>query len=93
MWTAIFAAQTSSVPFPMGIREVYPEAAEQRCWNHRIINLLDRIVRKDQPPAKELLRAIVYADTVQQAEREKATFQRWCRTHGYDDAAELIPPT
>ncbi len=73
-----------------GLREIYPEAAEQRCWNHRMLNMLDRIGKKDQPPAKELLRKIVYADTVQQAEREKATFQRWCRAHAYGDAAELI---
>ena len=73
-----------------GLREIYPEAAEQRCWNHRILNLLDRIGKKDQPAAKELLRAAAYADTLQQAEREKATFQRWCRTRGYEDAAELI---
>jgi transposase-like protein len=73
-----------------GLREVYPEAAEQRCWNHRIINLLDRIGKKDQPAAKELLRAVAYADTLQQAEREKGAFQRWCRARGYVDAANLI---
>ena len=73
-----------------GLRQVYPEAGEQRCWNHRILNLLDRIGKKDQPSATELLRTVVYADTLQEAEREKATFQRWCRQHGYDDAAALI---
>jgi len=73
-----------------GLREIYPEAAEQRCWNHRILNLLDRIGKQDQPAAKELLRQVVYAETVQRAEREKASFQRWCRARGYEDAAALI---
>ena len=73
-----------------GLREVYPEAAEQRCWNHRILNLLDRIGKKDQPAATELLRTIAYAETVQQAEQGKARFQDWCRQRGYEDAAELI---
>ena len=69
---------------------MYPEAAKQRCWNHRILNLLDRIGKEDQPAATELLRKIAYAETVQQAEQGKATFQRWCRGKGYDDAAALI---
>jgi hypothetical protein len=73
-----------------GLRQVYPEAQEQRCWNHRILNLLDRIGKKDQPAAVELLRTVVYADTLQEAERQKATFRHWCRQRGYDDAAELI---
>ena len=73
-----------------GLREVYPEAAEQRCWNHRILNLLDRIGRRDQAAARELLRAVAYADTLEQAQRRKATFQRWCRERDYGDAAKLI---
>ncbi len=73
-----------------GLRQVYPEAAEQRCWNHRILNLLDRIGKRDQPAAIALLRTVVYADTLQEAERQKATYQHWCRQRGYDDAAELI---
>jgi putative transposase len=73
-----------------GLRQVYPEAQEQRCWNHRILNLLDRIGKKDQPAAVELLRTVVYADTLQEAERHKASFQHWCRQRGYEDAGELI---
>jgi len=73
-----------------GLREVYPEAAEQRCWNHRILNLLDRIGRRDQAAARELLRAVAYADTLEQAQRQRAIFQRWCRERDYGDAAELI---
>ena len=73
-----------------GLREVYPEAAEQRCWNHRILNILDRIGKKDQAAAKELLQAVAYAETLEQAQQHKATFQLWCRTRGYEDAAKLI---
>ena len=73
-----------------GLREAYPEAAEQRCWNHRILNLLDRIGKRDQAAARELLRAVAYADTLQQAERQRSIFQRWCRERDYGDAAELI---
>ena len=73
-----------------GLEEIYPEAAEQRCWNHRILNLLDRIGKRDQPAAKQLLRAVAYADTLEQAGRHKSSFQRWCRERDYGDAGELI---
>jgi len=73
-----------------GLRQVYPEAQEQRCWNHRILNLLDRIGKRDQPAATALLRNVAYADTLEQAERHKTTFQQWCGQRGYQDAGELI---
>jgi transposase-like protein len=73
-----------------GLRQVYPEAQEQRCWNHRILNLLDRIGKRNQPAATALLRNIVYADTREKAERQKTAFQEWCRQRGYEDAGKLI---
>jgi transposase-like protein len=73
-----------------GLRQVYPEAREQRCWNHRILNLLDRIGKRDQPAATARLRNIVYAETLEEAERQKTAFQEWCRQRGYEDAGELI---
>jgi len=73
-----------------GLRQVYPEAQEQRCWNHRSLNLLDRIGKRDQPAAAALLGNLVYAATLEEAERQKTTFQEWCRQRGYDEAGELI---
>jgi transposase-like protein len=72
------------------LRNVYPEAQEQRCWNHRMVNVLDRIGRRDQVVAKGLLREIVYAETVGAAERAKAAFQGWCRERGYEEAGWLL---
>jgi len=44
-----------------GLAEVYPEAEEQRCWNHRILNVLDKLPKKRQAEAKALLCPIPYA--------------------------------
>jgi transposase-like protein len=41
-----------------GLTNVYPQAQEQRCWNHRIVNVLDKVQQKDQATAKEMLTAI-----------------------------------
>ena len=37
---------------------VYPTVAEQRCWNHRIVNLLDKLPKRLQAEAKSLLTKI-----------------------------------
>ena len=73
-----------------GLRQVYPEAQEQRCWNHRVLNVLDRVGKRHQPVARDLLRKVAYAESVEQAGRQKATFQRWCQEQGYEQAAAVI---
>jgi transposase-like protein len=55
-----------------GLRNVYPNAQEQRCWNHRILNALDKVPKRLQAQARLLLTQIPYADTVHGAERLKA---------------------
>ena len=29
--------------------EIWPEAGEQRCWNHKMMNVLDQVPLKRQP--------------------------------------------
>jgi transposase-like protein len=55
--------------------EQYPQLAEQRCWNHRIVNVLDAIPKKYQPEASQLLRAMPYAETRAACEELKKQFQ------------------
>lgn len=49
------------------LREVYWEAREQRCWKHKIANVLDKLPKRLQPQAKDLLRDIMYAPDRQSA--------------------------
>ncbi len=48
--------------------------AEQRCWVHRIANVLDKLPRSLQPRAKQALHEIMYAETRAAAERELTRF-------------------
>ena len=73
-----------------GLRNVYPEARELRCWNHRIMNIVDRVKKRDQATAVELLRKVAYAKCREEAEKEKKAFQLWCEASGHKKAAELI---
>lgn len=56
------------------LREVDLGDAEQRCWNHRIVNVLDCLPRKGQPEAKKLLAAMPYAPTREECERRREDF-------------------
>ena len=49
--------------------ELHPNGAEQRCWNHKICNVLDKLPKKEQPAAKQLLRSMSYAESRAECER------------------------
>ena len=72
------------------LRNVYPEAAEQRCWNHKIVNVVDKLPRKKQAQARVLLCQIPYAQTRAEAERLRKHFADWCHQHGYADAIATL---
>ena len=72
------------------LRGIYPQAEEQRCWNHRMVNVLDRIGKREQPAARELLRQVAYAPTRAAAERHQWAFQAWCEQRGYPEAGRLL---
>ena len=72
------------------LRNVWPQAGEQRCWNHKILNVLDKLPKRQHDQGKLLLRNIPYAETRAEAERLRKVFTRWCGDHSYDAASEAI---
>jgi transposase-like protein len=79
---------------PLGIwaalREVYPEAEEQRCWNHKILNVLDKLPTRQQQEAKALVCQIPYAPTRREAEHRRDQCVRWCGQQRVPDAAKCL---
>ena len=53
--------------FWAALRQVYPGTKEQRCWVHKIANILDKLPKRVQPRAKDLLHEIMYAPDRQSA--------------------------
>lgn len=70
-------------------REIYPDVAEQRCWNHRIVNVLDAVARRDQSVVAAALRRLMYAPTRAAAERERRRFTQQYRAR-YPKAVERL---
>ena len=70
--------------------EVYPQTREQRCWNHKEVNVLDQVPRTKQGEAKFLLTKIPYSRTRAEAEKARDKFQAWCHQNGFAKAAEIL---
>lgn len=69
---------------------VFPDAQEQRCWNHRLLNVLDKLPRARQAQARALLTTIPAAETREQAEAQKRAFQAWCTKHGHAEVGRQL---
>lgn len=72
------------------LTNIYPEAKEQRCWNHKIVNVLDRVPKKRQAQAKIMLGRIAYAETRKECEQLKRKFAGWCKDHRCSEAARIL---
>jgi transposase-like protein len=55
--------------------QAWPGAEEQRCWNHKVRNVLDRLPKREQGKAKELLRTIAYAPSLAETQKARELFR------------------
>jgi transposase-like protein len=64
----VVAVGDSALGFWAAVGAVWPETREQRCWVHRLANVLDKLPKRLQPKAKRALHAIMNAPTRAAAE-------------------------
>ena len=70
----VLAVGDGALGFWAALREVYPETQEQRCWKHKIANVLDKLPKRLQPRAKDMLREIMRAPNRESALEDMARF-------------------
>jgi transposase-like protein len=58
------------------VEEIYPRTQEQLCWNHKMLNVMDAVSKKEQVQAKSHLNAMMYAESRQQALKERKKFEQ-----------------
>lgn len=58
------------------VGQVWPQVAEQRCWNHKLRNVVDAVPLKHQPEVQAAVQKIAAAESVAAAERERQRFHR-----------------
>jgi transposase-like protein len=68
MCAPVVAVGDGALGFWKAVGEVWPETREQRCWVHRLANVLDKLPQRLQPKAKRALHEIMNAPTRADAE-------------------------
>jgi transposase-like protein len=71
------------------LSELHPKGKEQRCWNHKIRNVLDCFPKRMRSEAGEYLKCIPYAETAAECERLRDVFIARYRKN-YSKATEKI---
>jgi transposase-like protein len=61
------------------VSEVYPQAEQQLCWNHKMLNVIDAVSQKEQSAVKQQVNAMMYADSRAQALVERKKFEQALR--------------
>jgi transposase-like protein len=69
------AIADGALGFWAALGDIYPETEEQRCWVHKIANVLDKLPKRLQPRAKSHLHEIMRAEGRDTALQELARFQ------------------
>lgn len=70
--------------------EIWPECRRQRCWNHRIINVLDRLPKRLWGKVRKDMRKASDASTRAECKRQLEVIAGELRRAGQADAAETV---
>jgi len=70
----VLAVGDGALGFWAALREVFPETREQRCWFHKIANVLNCLPRSAQPGAKAALAEIYTAEDKDHAAKAAQVF-------------------
>jgi putative transposase len=74
MRAPLLAIGDGALGFWKAVRDVWPETAEQRCWVHRLVNVLDKLPQRLQGQAKRALHEIMEAETRDIAQEQMKIF-------------------
>lgn len=75
MKAPILAVGDGALGFWAAVRNVWPKTKEQRCWVHKIVNVLDKLPKRLQPSAKRLLHEIMNAPDRETFSKEMKSFE------------------
>jgi len=83
------ATGDGALGFWKALPQVFPQTREQRCWVHKTANVLDKLPKRIQPKAKEMIHEIWMADTREHANQ---AFDHFLETYQakYPKACECL---
>lgn len=74
MKAPVVAVGDGALGFWKAVRSVWPKTRDQRCWVHKLANVLDKLPKRLQAKAKRALHEIMNAETLQTANEAFDTF-------------------
>jgi len=89
MKAPVVAVGDGALGFWKAVRSVWPKTRDQRCWVHKLANVLDKLPTRLQPKAKRALHEIMNAETLQAANEAVETFIAEYETR-YPKATECL---
>jgi transposase-like protein len=72
------------------LREVWPQTRSQRCWNHRVLNVLDKLPKRLWGQVRKDLRAAATAPTREACRQQLAQIAAALHQAGQAAAAETV---
>ncbi|MFE5191117.1 IS256 family transposase [Streptomyces sp. NPDC056628] len=76
MRAPVLAVGDGALGFWKALAEVFPQTREQRCWVHKMANVLDSMPKSAQPGAKKSIQDIYNAEDRDHAEAALRTFAK-----------------
>ncbi len=75
MTAPVLAVGDGALGFWAAVRDVFPDTAEQRCWFHKVANILNCLPKSAQPGAKAAVAEIWNAEDREHAEAAVKAFE------------------
>jgi transposase-like protein len=75
MTAPVLAVGDGALGFWAAVREVFPQTREQRCWFHKMANVLNALPKSAQPGAKAALAEIYNAEDREHATKAVKAFE------------------
>jgi len=72
------------------LNDIFPGARQQRCWNHKVLNTIDKLPKRLQPQARQRLREISQAPTRQECTRLRDLYRDELHAIGQVPAADCL---
>ncbi len=73
-----------------GQAEVWPETKRQRCWNHRLLNLVDKLPKRLQPEVTSRLYELYQSPTQKACENKRDELVAWLQAQRQEPAAQTV---
>ena len=86
----LLAVGDGGLGFWAALGEIYPQTRHQRCWNHRRLNVRDKLPKRLQAEAKATIREIYEAPTRAECCRRRAEYCIKLRATRHGDAADCL---